>query len=196
MKKKIGAALALSGALVLAGAVPAVAGQYPAPQPGAVVSISTVTPGQPFTITVTNFTPNERVLISFTIVAGPQAAGGGGRGGAGLSVPGVLAAAPAPVEVVANANGVASATIVLNEPGTYVLTGTGATSGHSASTRVVVVGSAEVAQVSDQGQTGGQALAQTGADPALIGWSIAGVGAVAAGAAVTIVARRRSATRQ
>lgn len=195
MKKKIGAALALSGAIVLAGALPAVAGQYPAPSPSAVVSDSTVAPGEPFTFTASGFTPGETVTISFALVGGPQAAGGG-RGGANLSVPGVLPAAPAPLSVVADARGVVSATIVLNEPGTYLITATGATSGRTATARVVVVASGAVAQITNQGQGGGQALAQTGADPALIGWSIAGVGAVAAGAAVTIVARRRSAARQ
>ncbi|GAB4099493.1 peptidase [Sinomonas halotolerans] len=188
--KKICAALALAGSIALAGAVPAVAAQYPAPSPSATVSDATVAPGEPFVFSGEGFLPGETIVVTVDAAGGPAAAGAG-TGGAALSVPAaiIVPAALQTMTTTANAQGEFSVTITLDQPGTYVITGTGQTSGRSVSATVTVVGAAGT--VTGTGATGG-GLADTGLDPALLGWSLVGAGAVAAGAAAVVVARRRT----
>ncbi|MEC3850825.1 LPXTG cell wall anchor domain-containing protein [Paenarthrobacter ureafaciens] len=199
MKKSL-AALALAGSIALVGAVPAVATNYPAPGSGITVSDGTVAPGQPITISAQGFTPGEVVVFSVVQSGAPLATGGSVSAGS-LSVSGRIPLAPSNISSTANGNGAASAQIVINEPGTYAVTATGQTSGVTVGPVTVVVGGAALPNTganvgagtgADLANTGGTPLANTGADSSLILWSLVGAGALAAGTASVVVARRRA----
>jgi LPXTG-motif cell wall-anchored protein len=201
MKKSL-AALALAGSIALAGAMPAVATNYPAPGSNITVSDATVAVGQPTTITATGFTPGE--LVSFTVErTGAALASGGSVSAGSLSISGRIPLAPSNATATADGNGTASTQIVFDEPGTYAITATGQTSGVVVGPVTVVVGSAALPNTggntgtgtgtgADLANTGGTPLANTGADSSLVLWSLVGAGALAAGTASVVVARRRA----
>ncbi|AOY70082.1 peptidase [Arthrobacter sp. ZXY-2] len=203
MKKSL-AALALAGSIALAGAVPAVANNanYPAPGESITVSDASVAVGQPITITASGFTPGESVI--FTIErTGPALASGGSVSAGSLSVTGRIPLAPSNATAVANGNGTASTQVVFDEAGTYAVTATGQTSGVVVGPVTVVVGTAALPNTggntgtgtgtgADLANTGGTPLANTGADSSLVLWSLVGAGALAAGTASVVVARRRA----
>jgi LPXTG-motif cell wall-anchored protein len=201
MKKSL-AALALAGSIALVGAMPAAAANYPAPSESIVVSDASVAVGQPITITASGFTPGESVI--FTIErTGPALASGGSVSAGSLSVTGRIPLAPSNATAVANGNGSASTQVVFDEAGTYAVTATGQTSGVVVGPVTVVVGTAALPNTggntgsgteagADLANTGGTPLANTGADSTLVLWSLVGAGALAAGTASVVVARRRA----
>ncbi|TQS92782.1 LPXTG cell wall anchor domain-containing protein [Arthrobacter sp. TS-15] len=199
MRKSL-AALTLAGSIALLGAVPAVANNanYPAPNTSVAVSDASVAPGEAFVFSGTGFTPGEGITITVTPTGTPAASGGSVSAGS-LSVSGRISLAPSTVSAVADGNGAFSASIVINEPGTYALTATGNTSGVTVGPVTVVVGGAALSNTGSNtgagtglANTGGVPLANTGADSSLILWSLVGAGALAAGTASVVVARRRA----
>ncbi|MFF2316494.1 LPXTG cell wall anchor domain-containing protein [Arthrobacter sp. NPDC058097] len=197
MKKSI-AALALAGSIVLTGAVPAMAANYPAPTTPGTVSDGTVVPGEVFTFSGTGFLAGETVTITITITSTPQALGGGVSGGTAMSVPSKInvLTAPQTFTTTAAADGSFAFPVSLSEPGTYSLLAVGNTSGHRASASVTVVAATGSGTGTGTGlsNTGGSGagLANTGADSSLVLWSLVGAGALAAGAASVVVVRRRA----
>lgn len=201
MKKSL-ATIALAGSIAMAGAVPAVAANYPAPPPQAAVSDGTVGPGETFVFSGRGFLAGERLVITVTPGARPASTGAsiaGGPGGRGRSVPGKIAMAPQTFETTADANGAFAFPLSISEPGVYTLTATGQTSGVSASAMVTVVGAATGADLAGTGgqslaNTGGESLANTGTDASLLLWGAAGIAALGLGAGGVIVSRRRTKT--
>jgi LPXTG-motif cell wall-anchored protein len=189
MKKSL-ATIALAGTIAIAGAVPAIAGNYPAPPPNAAVSDGTVGPGENFVFSGRGFLAGERLVITVTLGARPASTGASIAGGAGRSVPGKIAMAPQTFTTTADANGAFAFPLSVSEPGVYTLTATGQTSGVSVSTTVTVVGSATGADLANSG--GGQSLANTGTDASLLLWGAAGIAALGLGAGGVIVSRRRT----
>ncbi|BCW37370.1 hypothetical protein StoSoilA2_34260 [Arthrobacter sp. StoSoilA2] len=197
MKKSL-AALTLAGSIALVGAVPAVATNYPAPNSGVAVSDASVAPGEAFTFSGTGFTPGEGITITVTPTGTPAASGGSVSAGS-LSISGRIPLAPSTVGAVADANGAFATPIVIDTPGAYALTATGNTSGHTVGPVTVVVGGTALSNTGGNSgtgtglaNTGGVPLANTGADSSLILWSLVGAGALAAGTASVVVARRRA----
>ncbi|BCW46661.1 LPXTG cell wall anchor domain-containing protein [Arthrobacter sp. StoSoilB5] len=197
MKKSL-AALTLAGSIALVGAVPAVATNYPAPNSSVAVSDASVSPGEAFTFSGTGFTPGEGITITVTPTGTPAASGGSVSAGS-LSVSGRIPLAPSTLGAVADANGAFAAPIVIDTPGAYALTARGNTSGHTVGPVTVVVGGAALSNTGGNSgtgtglaNTGGVPLANTGADSSLILWSLVGAGALAAGTASVVVARRRA----
>lgn len=191
MKKSL-ATIALVGSIAIAGAVPAMAANYPAPPPNAAVSDGTVGPGETFVFSGRGFLAGERLVITVTLGARPASTGAniaGGPGGVGRSVPGKIAMAPQTFSTTADANGNFAFPLSISDPGVYTLTATGQTSGVSASATVTVVGSATGA---DLANSGGQPLANTGTDASLLLWGAAGIAALGLGAGGVIVSRRRA----
>jgi len=193
MKKSL-AALVLAGALTFAGAAAASAAPYPAPGVGqGQVSNGTVTVGQQFIFSGTGFAPFESITITITLT--PKLQSLGASGGAGGFASGVVLVVPAATQTVsakADANGAFSVPLTLDTPGTYELTATGLTSGHSVTATVTVVAAAAAAATNVNPVATGSDLASTGVDGSVLVWSLVGVGAVAAGASTVVVARRRS----
>ncbi len=194
--KKSLAALALAGSIALAASAPAMAVDYPAPAPGT-VSSATVTVGGTVVFSGTGFTPGETITITITFTAAPQgAAAPGTSNGIAMAVPGALHLAPTTVTAVANSSGAFSTNVTLTAAGTYQLTAVGATSGHTVTATVVAAGvsSAGLANTGGTGlaNTGGTGLASTGVDSSLILWGVVGAGALVAGTASVVVARRRA----
>lgn len=194
MKKSL-AVLALAGTIALAASAPAMAVEYPAPIDHGAVSGSIVTPGATIIFSGTGFAHGETVNISITITAPgqPQGAAAPGAGAAAMAVGSALPLAPTTATAVADGNGAFSIPVTLNEAGTYLLTAVGATSGHTVTATVRVVAPAALAD------TGGAALANTGAplantgvDSSLILWGLVGAGALVAGTASVVVVRRRA----
>ncbi len=199
MRKSL-AALTLAGSIALLGAVPAVANNanYPAPNTSVAVSDASVAPGEAFVFSGTGFTPGEGITITVTPTGTPAASGGSVSAGS-LSVSGRISLAPSTISAVADGNGAFSASIVINEPGAYALTATGNSSGVTVGPVTVVVGGAALSNTGSTtgtgtglANTGGVPLANTGADSSLILWSLVGAGALAAGTASVVVARRRA----
>ncbi|WP_416428534.1 LPXTG cell wall anchor domain-containing protein [Paenarthrobacter nicotinovorans] len=199
MRKSL-AALTLAGSIALLGAVPAVANNanYPAPNTSVAVSDAAVAPGEAFVFSGTGFTPGEGITITVTPVGTPAASGGSVSAGS-LSVSARIPLAPSTLSAVADGNGAFSTSIVINEPGTYAITATGNTSGVKVGPVTVVVGGAALSNTGGTtgtgtglANTGGVPLANTGADSSLILWSLVGAGALAAGTASVVVARRRA----
>lgn len=192
MKKSL-ATIALVGSMALVGAVPAVAANYPAPPPQAAVSDGVVGPGETFVFSGRGFRAGETLIIRVTPGARPASTGASIAGGPSRSVPGRI---PMAVEqtftTTADSNGAFAFPMSISEPGVYTLTATGQTSGVVVSATVTVVG--EAAGAADLANTGGQPLANTGADASLLLWGAAGVAALGLGAGGVIVARRRNAT--
>lgn len=202
MRKSL-AALTLAGSIALLGAVPAVANNanYPAPNTNATVSDASVAPGQPIIFGGTGFTPGEAITITVIPVGGQPLASGGSVSAGSLSVSARIPLAPSTLGAVADGNGAFSASIVINEPGTYAITATGNSSGVTAGPVTVVVGGTALSNTggnagdgtgTNLANSGGVPLANTGADSSLILWSLVGAGALAAGTASVVVARRRA----
>ena len=201
MRKSL-AALTLAGSIALLGAVPAVANNanYPAPNTSVAVSDASVAPGETFVFSGTGFTPGEGITITVTPTGTPAASGGSVSAGS-LSVSGRIALAPSTLSAVADGNGAFSTPIVINEPGAYAITATGNSSGVTVGPVTVVVGGAALSNTggstgtgtgTNLANTGGVPLANTGADSSLVLWSLVGAGALAAGTASVVVARRRA----
>ncbi|MFE4080515.1 LPXTG cell wall anchor domain-containing protein [Paenarthrobacter sp. YIM B13468] len=199
MKKSL-AALTLAGSIALVGAVPAVATNYPAPNSSVAVSDASVAPGETFIFSGTGFTPFEGITITVTPIGTPAASGGSVSAGS-LSVSGRIPLAPSTLGAVADANGAFAAPVAIDTPGTYALTARGNSSGHTVGPVTVVVGGTALSNTGGNAgtgtgtslaNTGGVPLANTGADSSLILWSIVGAGALAAGTASVVVARRRA----
>ncbi|UKA48943.1 LPXTG cell wall anchor domain-containing protein [Arthrobacter sp. FW305-123] len=199
MRKSL-AALTLAGSIALLGAVPAVANNanYPAPNTSVAVSDAAVAPGEAFVFSGTGFTPGEGITITVTPTGAPAASGGSVSAGS-LSVSARIPLAPSTLSATADGNGAFSAPIVINEPGAYAITATGNSSGVTVGPVTVVVGGAALSNTGGNtgtgtglANTGGVPLANTGADSSLILWSLVGAGALAAGTASVVVARRRS----
>ena len=202
MRKSL-AALTLAGSIALVGAVPAVANNanYPAPNTSVSVSDASVAPGEAFNFSGAGFTPGEGITITVTPTGTPAATGSVSAGS--LSVAGRIPLAPSTLSATADGNGAFSAPIVINEPGAYAITATGNTSGVTVGPVTVVVGGAGLSNTgggagtgagagSNLANTGGTPLANTGADSSLVLWSLVGAGALAAGTASVVVARRRA----
>ncbi|WP_416417117.1 LPXTG cell wall anchor domain-containing protein [Paenarthrobacter aromaticivorans] len=197
MKKSL-AALTLAGSIALVGAVPAVATNYPAPNSSVAVSDASVAPGEAFTFSGTGFTPGEGITITVTPTGTPAASGGSVSAGS-LSVSGRIPLAPSTLGAVADANGAFAAPVAIDTPGAYTLTARGNSSGHTVGPVTVVVGGTALSNTGGNAgtgtglaNTGGVPLANTGADSSLILWSLVGAGALAAGTASVVVARRRA----
>ncbi|ABM07431.1 LPXTG cell wall anchor domain-containing protein [Paenarthrobacter aurescens] len=195
MRKSL-AALTLAGSIALLGAVPAVANNanYPAPNTTVAVSDASVAPGEAFIFSGTGFTPGEGITITVTPTGTPAASGSVSAGS--LAIAGRIPLAPSTISAVADGNGAFSASIVINEPGSYAITATGNSSGTTVGPVTVVVGGAALSNTGGNSgtglaNTGGVPLANTGADSSLILWSLVGAGALAAGTASVVVARRR-----
>ncbi|MFJ4267051.1 LPXTG cell wall anchor domain-containing protein [Paenarthrobacter nicotinovorans] len=200
MRKSL-AALTLAGSIALLGAVPAVANNanYPAPNTSVAVSDASVAPGEAFVFSGTGFTPGEGITITVTPTGTPAASGSVSAGS--LSVSARIPLAPSTLSATADGNGAFSAPIVINEPGAYAVTATGNSSGVTVGPVTVVVGGAALSNTGGNAgtgtgtglaNTGGVPLANTGADSSLILWSLVGAGALAAGTASVVVARRRA----
>jgi len=200
MRKSL-AALTLAGSIALLGAVPAVANNanYPAPNTSVAVSDASVAPGEAFVFSGTGFTPGEGITITVTPTGAPAASGSVSAGS--LSVSAIIPLAPSTLSATADGNGAFSTPIVINEPGAYAVTATGNSSGVTVGPVTVVVGGAALSNTGGNAgtgtgtglaNTGGVPLANTGADSSLILWSLVGAGALAAGTASVMVARRRA----
>lgn len=189
MKKAL-AAVVLAGSLTFAGAAAASAAPaYPAPGvTQGQVSSATVTVGQQFIFSGSGFAPFESIKITVTLAPKLQGFGGGGAGVAA----GVFTVVPASTQTFstkADANGAFSIALTLDTPGTYVLTATGLSSGHTVTATVNVVAAAAAAATSITPTSPG--LANTGVDTGVLAWSLVGFAAVAAGGSTVIIARRR-----
>jgi LPXTG-motif cell wall-anchored protein len=192
MKKSL-AAIALAGSIAFAGAVPALANTpYPAPTPSGTVSDGTVAPGETFTFSGSGFVPGEAITVTVTLTSAPQAIGGGFAGGASMAVPAKinLPLAPQTFATTADANGNFAFPVSISEAGTYTLTATGLTSGHTVTASVTVAGAAVGTGIATSGS--GAELADTGANSSMLLWSLVGAGALAAGATSVVVVRRRA----
>lgn len=183
--KKSFAALALAGAIALGGASTAQA-LYPPLPPSATVSSATVTAGVAFTFSGQGMLPNEPVTISVNLESSGAAAAGS------RSVPTKISMSPTQTsKTTADAEGKFSVPITINEPGTYSILATGDISGVTVGPVIVTVAAAS-ANENVGAAVNGSGLANTGANSGLILWSLAGVGALAAGAASVVVVRRRA----
>ena len=189
MKKSL-ATVALAGAIALVGAVPAVAANYPAPPPNAAVSDGVVGPGETFVFSGRGFLAGETIVINVTPGARPASTGASIAGGPSRSVPAKIAMAAQTFTTTADSNGTFAFPLSISEPGVYTLTATGQTSGVVVSATVTVAG--EAAGAADLANSGGQPLANTGADASLLLWGAAGVAALGLGAGGVIVSRRRT----
>jgi LPXTG-motif cell wall-anchored protein len=190
MKKSL-AAIALAGLIALTGTAPAVAATYPAPPPQAAVSDGFVGPGEEFTFSGNGFLANEPLTIAVTLGANPASTGASIAGGPGTSVPGLLPLAPSTIAAQADSTGAFSVRMSINEPGSYVLTATGNTSGR-VSNPVRVTVAPGLANSGTVVSSTGTPLANTGADASLLLWGAAGVAALGLGAASVITVRRRA----
>lgn len=182
------AAIALAATLTGLGTVAAQAAEtYPAPAPQSAVSQGRVLAGGTVTFSGSGFTPGEKIFI--TVSPGAAAGGAGGAGAATRSVPMLIpAVAIETVTTTADTAGAFSVDIVLTNAGVYTLTAVGSVSGVT-QTNTVTVTAEQAATVATQGQT----LPNTGADAGLLGWSLVGAGALAAGITSVVVVRRRAA---
>jgi len=207
MKKSI-AALAFAGIVVLAGASPAMADNYPAPgNEWGTVSDGTIDRGGSVTFSGSGYRPGETINITFEKTGGPKGS------------------APAAFSTVAGGTGAFSTSITFPNAGNYMITAVGATSGNTRSARVSVnngnhngdgnnngngnngnhgVGNngggkgkgasdlVAVSSVTDAGAAIGQA--NTADDSSMILWGLVGAGVLAAGTTSVVVVRRRAKT--
>lgn len=168
---------------------------YPAAPSQGTVSDGTVAPGATFTFSGTGFLAGETISITVTLTRAPQAIGGGfSGGGASMAAPVKinLPMAPQTFSTTADANGNFAFPMNISDAGTYSLTATGQTSGHTATASITVAGAAVGTGTGLANTGGGTALANTGADASLVLWSLVGAGALAAGVTSVVVVRRRA----
>lgn len=168
--KKTLAVIVLAGSLGLMGAVPAMA--YPADTPPTVTSPGNPTVGQPFVFSGTGFVPGETVTVTVRQ----------GRGNGPVV---------STYTVTADGSGAFTLSINIAKPGAFTVTATGA-SGETASKTIQVGSVTGNANGVALASTGGTSLANTGASPDLLLWSLVGAGALAAGTASVVVVRRRA----
>ncbi|MEA3550219.1 LPXTG cell wall anchor domain-containing protein [Pseudarthrobacter sp. C1] len=188
--KKILAALALAGSIALIGSAPAMAATYPPLPPQAAVSDGVVGPGETFIFRGQGFLRGESLTIRVTPGNPPAASGANIAGGRSVAARISVVTEAQTLKATADANGAFAVPVAINEPGTYLLTATGDTSG-------ITVGPVNVTVVASLANTGGaplantgSGLANTGADASLLLWGAAGVGALGLGAAGVIIVRR------
>ncbi|MEJ1178634.1 MULTISPECIES: LPXTG cell wall anchor domain-containing protein [unclassified Pseudarthrobacter] len=191
MKKTL-AAIALAGSIALLGSAPVMAATYPPLPPQAAVSDGTVGPGEQFVFRGQGFLAGESLTINVTPGNPPAASGANIAGGTSFSAKIPVFFEAQTHKATANAQGAFAVTLAIAEPGTYLLTATGDTSGITVGPVTVVV----AAPLANTGSTTttGAGLANTGADSGLVLWTIVGAGALAAGAASVVVVRRRAKT--
>ena len=193
--KKTFAALALAASIALIGSAPAVAGTYPPLPPQAAVSDGTVGPGEQFVFRGQGFLAGEPLTINVTPGNPPAASGASIVGSRSVAGKINVVLEPQTHRITADAQGAFALTMAINEPGTYLLTATGGTSGITVGPVTVVV-SAPLANTSGGAALantgGGAGLANTGVDSGLVLWTLVGAGALAAGAASVVVVRRRA----
>ncbi|MFC9333921.1 LPXTG cell wall anchor domain-containing protein [Arthrobacter sp. NPDC057009] len=194
MKKTL-AILAIAASL--AGAGVTAANAYVTPET-ATVSDPVVAPGETFIFSGSGMNSNERVDVVASNEGGPAAAGGStGIGAASVPTGVIVLSAVVNLSTTADASGRFSVPVALTEPGTYTVTGTGATSGTRVSAVVTVTATGDLGGGTGTGtgtglaNTGGDALANTGTDASLLLWGAAGIAALGLGAGGVILARRR-----
>lgn len=209
--KKLLAALALAGSVILVGSMPATAvtpATYPAPAVEGTVSTASPAAGEPTTFSGEGMTPGESVEVTATPTSEPQAIGGSFSGGASMAVPAKLTL---PLEVLtfittADASGKFMAPVTLPTEGTYTLKARGLASGNTVKVTITVTapggGTNTGTSVLPQANNGSPAnnggttttpgLAQTGADTILVLWSLVGAAALTAGITSVVVVRRRA----
>ncbi|CAN7240571.1 LPXTG cell wall anchor domain-containing protein [Pseudarthrobacter oxydans] len=190
MKKTL-AALALAGSIALVGTAPAMAANYPPLPPNAAVSDGVVGPGETFVFRGQGFLAGETLTIRVTPGNPPAASGANIAGSRAVAARISVVTEAQTLKATADANGAFEVPVAINEPGTYLLTATGDTSGITVGPVTVTV----AASLANTGgaplaNTGGTPLANTGTDASLLLWGAAGVGALGLGAAGVIVARR------
>lgn len=191
MKKSL-AALAIAGSIALIGAAPAMATTYPPLPPNAAVSDGVVGPGETFIFRGQGFLAGETLTIRVTPGNPPAASGANIAGSRAVAARISVVTEAQTLKATADANGAVEVPVAINEPGTYLVTATGDTSGITVGPVTVTV----AASLANTGgaplaNTGGTPLANTGADASLLLWGAAGVGALGLGAAGVIVARRK-----
>lgn len=187
--KKILAALALAGSIALIGSAPAMAATYPPLPPQAAVSDGVVGPGETFIFRGQGFLRGESLTIRVTPGNPPAASGANIAGGRSVAARISVVTEAQTLKATADANGAFAVPVAINEPGTYLLTATGDTSGITVGPVTVTV-VAPLANTGALANTGGAPLANTGADASLLLWGAAGVGALGLGAAGVIIVRR------
>jgi LPXTG-motif cell wall-anchored protein len=188
--KKSLAVLALAGTIALAASAPAMAVDYTAPAQQGTVSSATVGVGGTVEFSGNGFAAGETINITVNQTNTAQGAAAPGGGSLAMGVGGVLPLAPLSLTAVANSAGAFSVTVQLNSAGTYVLTAVGATSGHTVTATVVAVAASIAGANASSANTGD--LASTGVDSSLVLWGLVGAGALVAGTASVVVARRRA----
>ncbi|TLM84537.1 LPXTG cell wall anchor domain-containing protein [Pseudarthrobacter sp. NamE2] len=202
MKKTL-AALALAGSIALVGAAPSMATTitYPALPPQAAVSDGTVGPGETFVFRGQGFLAGESLTIRVTPGQAPASNGANIAGGRSVAARISVVSEAQTLKATADAQGVVSLPITINEPGTYSITATGDTSGVTVGPVTVQVTPAVLnanpnAAANANGNSPlantGSSLANTGADSGLVLWTLVGAGALAAGATSVVVVRRRA----
>lgn len=194
MKKTL-AAFALAGSIALIGSAPAMAATYPPLPPQAAVSDGVVGPGETFIFRGQGFLAGESLTIRVTPGNPPAASGANVAGSRAVAARISVVTEAQTLKATADANGAFAVPVAINEPGTYILTATGDTSGITVGPVTVTV----AASLANTGgaplaNTGGTPLANTGTDASLLLWGAAGVGALGLGAAGVIVARRNKNT--
>jgi LPXTG-motif cell wall-anchored protein len=182
MKKTL-AALALAGSIALIGSAPSMAATYPPLPPQAAVSDGVVGPGETFIFRGQGFLAGESLTIRVTPGNPPAASGASIAGSRAVPARISVVTEAQTLKATADAKGAFAVPVAINEPGTYLLTATGDTSG-------VTVGPVTVTVVASSTGTTGAPLANTGADASLLLWGAAGVGALGLGAAGVILVRR------
>ncbi|MFJ6314234.1 LPXTG cell wall anchor domain-containing protein [Pseudarthrobacter oxydans] len=190
MKKTL-AAFALAGSIALIGSAPAMAATYPPLPPQAAVSDGVVGPGETFIFRGQGFLAGESLTIRVTPGNPPAASGANIAGSRAVAARISVVTEAQTLKATADANGAFEVPVAINEPGTYLLTATGDTSGITVGPVTVTV----AASLANTGgaplaSTGGTPLANTGTDASLLLWGAAGVGALGLGAVGVIVARR------
>lgn len=206
MKKTL-SVLALAGSIALIGSTPAMATYVPIP-PQAAVSDGTVGPGETFTFSGQGPFRGERLTIRVTPGNAPASGGANIAGGTSFSSRINVFVEAQAFATQADQDGKFSVPVTIQEEGSYLLTATSEVSGYTVGpVRVVVAasfanggapgsnaGGNNGVPGSNNGaglaNTGGMALANTGADASLLLWGAAGVGALGLGAAGIILVRR------
>ena len=190
--KKTASALALAGALTLAGATAATANEYPAPPESVTgtVCAAVAAPGGLVDFSGGGATPGEIIDISVDFSNNPNTVSGTGVNGLIILNQRVTA-----LTATAAADGTFIADIRLGEAGTYTLTGVGRDSGRNYTATVTAVPGAgptpcEMNPAADSGPAAGPGLANTGADSNVLLWGAAGALALGAGVVSIAVVRR------
>lgn len=189
--------LAVMGAVVLgsfAFAGVASADDYPASEPAIQVSDTSPEAGTPVTISGEGYDAGEQV--SFTVTEGTE--------GAGLRAPSAafVSVVPTIPPVTAAPDGTFSTQVTFDDPGTYTVVATGATSGVSNSVTISVQAAASEGGTSgteagNGGAAGSGSLSSTGVNRTmLVGGSIGGGLAVIVGAGLLWLSITRKPRRQ